>query len=213
MVLNKDQLEPTLHFLHVALISMYTAFLAVSIIFLVAPNLSIPFVRLEININHFLGIRQTDLIRGYFEYLISSMILASCIGIVLHISSGTRLGKEILRSFAGGLLVLAPAIFWFFYYQVVGRAFGWPYRGAPLELSAAMVILALVLIRTWRIRWWLSSLLFAAHYNFWYWRPTSDPGLASYAGPWGPILGFCSALVWGIYIARLEYQPADRNAA
>jgi hypothetical protein len=204
MILREHKVD---HFvllvLHEALFSLSTAFLAISIMFLLKHDLSYPFVRLEVSINHLLGISQTDYIRGYFEYLLPSVIVAVLLGILLHIFSSRRLGKEILRSVAGGLLVLAPLIFWFCYYQVVGWAFGWPYRGAPLELVVAIVFMTLVLLRKWRIRWWLSAILFAAHYNFWYWRNSSDPDLASYAGPLGPILGCCSALAWGFYVARL----------
>jgi hypothetical protein len=193
-----------LRYFHEALFSLSISFLAVSLIFLFAPNLSIPFVHLEVSINRLLHIRQTDLIRGYLEYSISSAILAFCIGMLLRIFSRTRVTKEILRSASGIALLLAPPAFWFCHYQVVGWPFGWPYRWAPVELAVAVFCLTLYLLGKWPNPAWIGILLLAAHYNFWYWIPSSNPARADYAGPIAPILGFCSAMAWGLYVARLQ---------
>ena len=127
-----------LRYIHEILFSCSIAFLAVSLISLVAPSLLIPFIHLEVSINRFLSIRQTDFIRGYLEYFISSVTLAFCIALFLQISSGTRLTKEILRSGSGVMLLLAPPVFWFCYYQLVGWPFGWPYRWSLVELAVAV---------------------------------------------------------------------------
>jgi hypothetical protein len=189
-------------YLHEVLFSLYTAFLAVSLIFLFAPRLSVPFVGLEISLNRLLQIRQTDFIRGYFEYAISSIVLACCIGIPLHISSQSRLTKEILRSVSGVLLILGPPVFWVFYYEAMNWAFGWRYRWAPVELAVAVLCVTCYILRKWNFPWWAGVLLLAGHYNFWYWIPSSNPDRADYAGPSAPILGFCSALAWAAYAAK-----------
>jgi hypothetical protein len=196
-----------LRYLHEILFSLSIAFLGVSLLFLAAPGLRIPFTHLEVTINLFLHIRQTDLIRGYFEYSISSAILALCIGIILQLSSGTRLTKEILRSVSGVMLLLAPPAFWFCHYQVVGWPFGWPYRWTPVELTVVVVCAVLYLGGKWPFPAWISISLLLGHYAFWYWIPSTNPGLADYSGPIAPILGFCSALAWGVYVARLREGP------
>jgi len=193
-----------LRYLHEILFSWSIAFLAMSLIFLFASNLSIPFIHLEISINHFLGIRQTDLIRGYFTYLISSGALALCMSIVLHAFSDQRLTKWILRSGSGAMVLFSPPVFWFCYYQVVGWPFRWPYRWAPVELSTAAFCLTLYLLGKWTVPGWVSVLLLAAHYNYWYWTQSSNPEHSGYTGPIAPILCFCSALAWIVYVARLR---------
>jgi hypothetical protein len=154
------------------------------------------------SLHGFFGIRQTDLIRGYFEYLVSSLLVALGIDILLRISANSRVTKEILRSVSGLLLVSAPFFFWFYYYEIVGWPFGWPYRLAPFEFVLAVSCFIIYLLGKWPIPGWISILLLAAHYSFWYFIPSSNPARADYAGPIAPILGFCSAWVWGIYVGR-----------
>jgi hypothetical protein len=195
---------------HEMLFSLSIAFLCVSIVFLLAPNLSRPFVHLEISIHRALHLRQADLIRGYLEYSLASAILGLCLAMLLHVSSATRFTKNILRSTSGVLLLLAPAFFWLCYYEAVGWAFGWPYRWAPVELSLAIVCLSLYVLRKWPVPGWVGVLLVACHYAFWYFMPSSNPARADYAGPIAPILGFGSVVVWTLYRARLcEELPPE----
>ena len=193
---------------HKALFSLSTAFLLINLLFLFSQNLRIPFIRLEISINLLLHIRQTDYIRGYFEFAIPSVILAACICMLLHISSDRRLTKQILRSVAGIVLLFGPLAFWILYYQLVGWSFGWPYRGAPVELALAVLCLILYLSGNWPVPRGAGILLLAAHYGFWYWTPSTNPMLAGFTGPIAPVLGFCAALAWGAYRARLRQDEA-----
>jgi len=186
------------------LFSLQTAFLAVSVIFLFADNLAVPFMYLEASIKRALHIRLTDVITGYIYHLIASTVLAILIGVCLQVSSRTRFTKWIIRSASGVILLLSPPIFWFCYYQKFGWPFGWPYRWAPLELGAALFCLILYLRKRWRVPGWIGMVLIVAHYFFWYWIPSSNPEAASYRGPIGPILGFCAAMAWVAYIARLQ---------
>jgi hypothetical protein len=194
--------------LHEILFSLSIAFLGVSLLFIAVPGTGDPFSRLEVRINLFLHVRQTDFIRGYLACAIPSAILALCIVMMLQLSSGTRLTKELLRSVSGVMLLLGPPVFWFCYYQVVGWPFGWPYRWAPFELTVVVVCVALYLRDKWTFPAWVGVSLLLAHYVFWYWTPSTNPGLANYAGPIAPILGFCSALAWGMYVARVCNAPS-----
>jgi len=51
-------------------------------------------------------------------------------------------------------------------------------------------------------------LLLAAHYMYWYFTPSSNPAQAGYGEPTGPILGFCAAAAWGLYVSRLRNVSA-----
>ena len=203
---------PVRRYFHEVLFSFSVVFFIVSLVFLFEPKFSVPFVRLEISINHLVHIRQTDLIRGYLEYSIPAMMLAFCIGIPLHVLSRTLLTNYILRSVSGILLIFSPPVFWICYYQLLGWPFGWPYRWAPLELAVAGLCLACYLLGWWNIPWWFGLLLLAGHYNFWYWVPSSNPWKADYAGPIAPILGFCSTLAWGIYNAGSRLDQEGQSA-
>jgi hypothetical protein len=193
-----------LRYMHEVLFSLSTAFLGVSLLFLAVPSLRVPFTHLEVRINLLLHIRQTDLIRGYFEYLIPSAIVALCVATILQMTSGTQLTKEFLRSVSGFMLLLAAPIYWFCLYQVIGWPFGWPYRWAPAELAVAVSLATLYLVGRRPFPMWIGIFFLAGHYFFWYWIPGSNPGLADYSGPIAPILGFCSASVWVTYVGRLR---------
>ena len=54
-------------------------FAATSVMFCLSLSACLPFLHLEVYLNHLLGIRQTDFIRGYFAIWIPSLIVAACI--------------------------------------------------------------------------------------------------------------------------------------
>jgi len=185
------------------------AFLSVSILFLFMPDLAMTFARLEVRLNLILGIRQTDLIRGYFEYSIPTVVLALFICAVLVAFCTHRAIHVFLRSIVPFILILAPLAFWVIYYDEVGWPFRWPYRWGPVELVAALCCLILYLRGNWLRPGWLGVLLLAFHFAFWYWMPSTNPSLANYRGPIAPALGFCSAVAWGLFVhSRTEtLQP------
>jgi hypothetical protein len=209
MTMNRQTIKLAVHEL---LFSLNIAFLAISLIFLLVPELSYRSISWEISSNRLLQIRQTDLIRGYFEYGIPSIILASCICIVLHLSSPFRLTREVLRSVAGLILIICPPVFWVCYYQVIGWPIRWPYRGAPIEIALAIVCMVGYLLHKWKAVLWFKILLLAGHYGFWWWMPSSNPTRADYAGPIGPILGVCSAVAWAVYSEKAKVQFLNRSA-
>jgi len=85
--------RPTVRVLSEILFSINTGFAAISILFSVSLSASLPFIHLEVFLNHLLGIRQTDFIRGYFTIWIPSLILAACIWSLVRFLSLLRFSK------------------------------------------------------------------------------------------------------------------------
>lgn len=92
--------------------SIHIGYAGVSMVFCAIPSASIPFAHLEVYLNHLLHIRQTDYIRGYFEFWIPSLISALCIWSLFRLSRRLSFTKEILRSAAGVAILLCPSAIW-----------------------------------------------------------------------------------------------------
>jgi len=198
-----------LRHLHEVLFAMTIAFGAVSVLFLTFPGLSGPFVHLEVSINRVLHLRQTDLIRGYFEFLIPSCAVAFCLWLLLRLSSRTNFTEQLLRSAAGIAVLSVLPVFWLYLSQTQGLSFGWPYRGWPLELAAAIVIAILFLRGRTALPSSLLVLLLAAHFSFWFWI-RGNFQLANFAGPIAPVLAFMSSVAWVFYVQqarRVDARP------
>ena len=173
------------------------------------PRLRTRFTHLEVRMNLLLGIKQTDFIRGYFEHAIPTVMLAVFMCAVLTAFCTRRAIHAFLRSIVPVILVVAPFAYWVIYYEIVGWPFRWPYRWAPVELTAASCCLVFYLRGNWSSLRWMGVLLFAVHFAFWYWVPSTNPSLADYRGPIGPALGFCSALAWGAYYVQSYAQTSQ----
>ena len=76
------------------LFSISTGFAAMSMLFPASLSASLPFVHLEVYLNHLLGISQTDYIPGYFTVWIPSLLLAVCIWSLLRILTRLRLTRS-----------------------------------------------------------------------------------------------------------------------
>jgi chromate transport protein ChrA len=170
--------------LHLAVVGMSMAFTSIAV--------SAPFSRMECRINVFLHIRQTDFVRGYFAIWIPSVLVAFLIWFMLRTFASKRLTQRFLRSLAGIITIVAPLAFWVFTYEMTFWPVGRPYVGASFEMATAVVCSLLFLSGKWKVPSWVSLLLIAVHYFFWY------------SGPSGQILGFCSAVAWGLYVSRLR---------
>jgi hypothetical protein len=160
--------------------------------------------QMEIRINHFLHIRQTDFIRGYFSIWIPSVLIAFLIWVALRASIRTRVTQGFLRSVAGLITIFAPPAYWFQFWEWTFRPEGWPNFGAPFELAIAVVITVLFLSRKWSPPFWVGLLLVGAHYAYWYYTTEWVPFATNYASPAGAILGFCSAVAWVRYVGWLR---------
>jgi hypothetical protein len=201
-----------LRYFHEALFAFNVAFLTMTVAFEKSARLAAVFSRMESSLNVLLGIRQTDYIRGYFAILIPSLILGSVLWAVLRFFEDSRLSHEVLRSVAGLVALFALPAFWIYAFQRYGWPFGWPYRGAPLELIAAVVCALLLMSRRWHFPWWFAFVLLAGHYIFFWLCVGGNYAMPNYAGPIAPILSFCSGLAWALYIRRLPPQELIHNA-
>lgn len=191
-----------------ALFSLHLGFAAMTMVFIANPALDPPFSRMETRINVFLHIRQTDYVRGYFSIWVPSVLVSLLIWVVLRTFARTRFIQGFLRSLAGIVTIFTPMAFWVFLYEHTSRPVGCPWEEAAFEMAAALIFTLLFLLGKWQVPAWASLLLLAAHYVFWYFTPSSDPAQAGYGGPSGPILGFCAAAAWGLYVSRLRKENA-----
>ncbi|PYX05743.1 MAG: hypothetical protein DMG88_20600 [Acidobacteria bacterium] len=180
-----------------------------SLVFCAIPSASLPFAHLEVALNQILHLRQTDLIRGHFEIWIPSLMLALCTWSLFRLARGLSLTKEVLRSAAGVVIVLCPSAIWTCGYERNGWSLQWPYKMVLSEPVLALICVWLFLTASRAAARWIGISAFLVHSLFWYWF-TSDGfhslewGIPGYGGPAGLILGFCSALVWGLYIRELR---------
>lgn len=190
-------------YLHEALFAFNVGFFAMTVAFANCAQLAAVFSRMESSLNMLLGIRQTDYIRGYFAISIPSLILGCLLWAALRFSGQTRFSEEILRSVAGLFALFAVPAFWIYQFQSYGWPFGWPYRGAPFELAAAVLCAILLKRGRWRFPWWFAFPLLAGHYIFFWLWVGGNYAMPNYAGPIAPILSFCSGVAWACYIRRL----------
>src|SRR4029077_9328034 len=120
--------------------------------------------------------------------------------------------REILRSAVGVAILLCPAAIWTCAYEQNGWSLQWPYKSVLGESALFLICLWVFLKGPWVAARWVGISALFAHSLFWYLFPGSRfhalaweiPG---YGGPAGLILGFCSALVWGLYIRELRQSP------
>src|SRR5438477_7499296 len=177
---------------HEIFFALNVAYAAVSILFTESLAAAGPFRGLEIRINHLLHIRQTDYIRGYFEVAIPTLLLAVVLWMSLRIGSRTRFASEALRSLAGvTALFLIPAM-WAYGYSRVGWPYGWPFRGAPVEIIWILSVFFLLLSGKWVPSTSIGILVIFAHNIFWYWVSAGfgmpEFGIPGYFGPYGRIV-------------------------
>ncbi len=197
------------------LFSFNTAFAGMSLLFCASSSASLPFIRLEVYLNHLLGIRQTDYIRGYFTAWIPSLILA--IGLLILVRSLSRLSLTncVLRSVAGIAILLSPTAVWTCGYERNGWSIQWPYKMIWGEAVLAVICVLIFLKGPWETsrRVGVSALL--GHCVYWYWFVTDglhlpnslNWGMPGYGGPFGMVVGILTLLVWGLY----AYQTREHS--
>jgi hypothetical protein len=202
----------SIRYLWEALFCLHVAFAAMSAIFISSVAMLAPFSRMEYRINELFRIPQTDFVRGYFAIWISSVLLAVLMLVPLRGCARSRCAEEFVRSVGGFITLLIPLMFWVFIYQRTFWPIGWPYEGAPFEIAITLVVTALFVSGRWGVPSWIGLLLLVLHYLYWYIAPSSDPLRPNYMGPFGPILGFCSAVAWATYITRIRKSGGVREA-
>jgi hypothetical protein len=148
-----------------------------------------------------------------------ALSLALCFVLVLRLLSLSLVAKEFLRSFVGILSLIAIPVCWLYVnytlqHLSIPLAHGvdqlslfWPL----LESLLAIVCAILYLSGKWPIPPWGSIVLLGLHWCFWGWRLF---GPFFWARP--PfliflIVGFCSSLIWGLYVSsqRVPMLPGN----
>jgi hypothetical protein len=193
-----------------ALFSLNTTFAAMSLIFSASLSASLPFIHLEVYLNHLLGIRQTDYICGYFTVWIPSLVLAMCLLTLLRFLSRSSPTTWIMQRVAGVLILLAPTAVWTFgYAQQSGWSLQWPYKMIWGEAALALICFCIFVKGPRGVSLKIGLLGFLGHYLFWYWLAGNGFHLpcSLYWGPlyghlFGMVLGFSALLVWGLYAYR-----------
>jgi hypothetical protein len=187
-----------------ALFSLHVGLAATSVTFVLSVALEALFSRMETSIKFFLHVRQTDLVRGDLAVWIPSVSVALLAWLMLRATAHTRFTQRVLRSIAGIVTIFIPLPFWVILYQTTSWPLYWRCVGFPLEMTAALVFALRFSSGKWTAPSWAGLLLLGAHYVFWYFAPDSSPSISGYAGPLGPMLGFCSAVAWGAHVSRLR---------
>jgi len=208
--------RPIVRVLVEVLFSINAGFAAMSVLFSASLSAALPFIHLEVYLNHLLGIRQTDYIRGYFTIWIPSLILAACIWSLLRFLARLRFAQWTLRYLAGIAILLCPTALWTCAYLRNGWSLLWPYKAVWGEAAFAMMCLFLFLKGPWATSRRIGVSAFLAHCIFWYWFTSGgfhslNWGVPGYGGPVGMVLGMCSLLIWGLYVyGTREHSPAPQ---
>lgn len=162
-----------------------------------------PFLRPEIVLYRVFHIRRTDLITNYFSFPAAAIVLSVSLWLLLHLFFRSGRGTWLLRSVAGIAVLLLPAVFWTYIYQMNGWPYLWPFRGAPFELTVATV--CAVLYSKGYVRPPLGALapLIMAHFFYLYRITSGVAPTVNYGGVVAPILGTCSVLMWVLYVKKM----------
>lgn len=190
-------------------LSLNTGFATVSMVFGASLAAAMPFIHLEVALNHLLHIRQTDYIRGYFAIWIPSLAIAICVFLLFRFFRGLSITKKILRSVAAMTIFLAPCAFWTCAYEHNGWSLDWPYKPIWCEAAVAVICVWAFLKARWEIGKWIGPIILVAHVHFWYFFHGNglnglNWGISHYGGPGGLLLNSAAALVWVLYIRELR---------
>jgi hypothetical protein len=158
----------------------------------------IPFAHLEVRVNQLLHIRQTDFVRGHFQFWIPALGLTFCTWLLFVFFLRGQRAERVLEVLVGMIAFFLLPIVWICADQSRVWLLLPPY--GPVELVLAASVFLLTWYRNWSIPIWLGVLSATVHYIFWYWlfagfnAPNwNAPG---YGGPVGLLVGFISAVMW-----------------
>jgi len=150
-------------------------------------------------VNAFLHLHPHSNVGANGAFFVYALVWATCLFLLLRITSGTHLAQRFLRSLGGIVSLLALPLSWLY----VSHLLGWDsfLPGLPrgllfLELLAAIVCAVMYLRATWSLPIWGSVALLTLHFAFWdtvcfgpyFWRAPFQSIFA--------IAGFFSALLW-----------------
>jgi hypothetical protein len=178
---------------------------------LFAWRLAYRLAQMEIAINHFLHIRQTDLVRGHLSVWIPTILLGMSVWAFLRAASGVRATDEFLRTLAGLITLAAPSAFWVLAYNSQHWSFDWPKYLALFENAITLLSALLFLNGRWKAPKWIVLLGLALHYGIWYAEP-STLFFSDYGGLPGPLLGFSAAASWVAYLSTRGIPKATSTS-
>ena len=199
---------PRLRSIHEALFSVNTG-LIVTQMAITAGGWSLirPLITMEMYINYWLHIRQTDFVRGYFAFYVPATTITLCIWIALRLTSRSRLTDRLLYSMAGPLIVIAMPTYWH-YMALKTNLWGWygsqswRFGASPFEAIFVLAVIFVYLYGKWPLPWWTLLPLLAMHFFFWA-MPIHE--IAVVGSPIvAPLVGFCASSVWIFYIEKFR---------
>lgn len=181
---------------------------AVRVIFTLSFATMAFFSRLEGRIKIFLHMRQTDLVVGHFASWIPTVLAGLFILALLRSVVPARFTADFAR-LAGGIIticstVVPPAC----YYALTSWPEWWRIGAAIAEMMVAIGLALRFQSGRWRPRDVPGIVVLAGHFAFWRFVAESGRSAPDLAGPAGPILGFCAATAWCLYISDLRLITA-----
>lgn len=156
------------------------------------------FSRLECRIKVSLGMRQTDLVVGYFVYWFPTVAIAILILLMLRMFAGAWQMRAFVRRGAGIIIVSTPAVLPIYSYNPIYGEDGWRVGVLMCELILAIALVVRFQSRKWNppaISW---LALLAAHFAVWRFLPTMD--WRAHGANVGVILGFFAAAAWSRHV-------------
>lgn len=196
------------------LFSLNTALAGVSLIFSANLSASLAFIHLEVYLNHLLGIRQTDYIRGYFTLWIPSLALAICLLGLLRVLTASGITNW-MQSVGGILTLLCPTAVWTYGYEQASRwSLQWPYKLIWGEAVLALTCIWIFLVGPWEMARKIGTSAVLGHCIFWYWfingfhLPSWE--MPGYGGEFGMVVGIFTLLTWFCYAYRMREHPPLR---
>ncbi|HUJ32203.1 MAG TPA: hypothetical protein VLY23_13045 [Candidatus Acidoferrum sp.] len=162
--------------------------------------------RLQFLINGKLHLHPHSKVGGYGAFFVLAVGVALCIFLVFRFFSRRSLAKQVVRTLAGPVALVAFPATWLCAAYSVGILPALP--NPPrfwlfFELSVAVVCALLYLYEKWNVPAWAGILLLTIHYGVWGWLFLGgvffwmDPAKTIF-----PLVGFCSFLAWAVYVSR-----------
>jgi hypothetical protein len=192
--------------IHVAAFSLNVGLLIMALVLLYPAHSVISRLnQFEIGTNRLLGLRQTDLILGYWEFLVPGVALAACIWLLLRMTSRTSFARVFLQPVAGFTALAAAPLYWLCATNQADARYGWsPLRAIQLYELVLILILASLVVFKWReLARWPSIVVLLAHYGFWFWqfRAQLSTALGGYgdAPAFTSFASFAAGLAWFTY--------------
>jgi hypothetical protein len=209
---NQSPVASRLSYTNEALFSWNLALVIVATIFLYNHALTSILFRMDASINRLLHIEQTDLVWGYWAFLLSGIALGLLIWLTVHFIVHDRFRRQLLRSVGGISALAALPIYWLCSAYSASHRYGWnPFHAIQFyELLVAVVCVSLYLQRNWPIPLWGAIFGILLHYGFWFWQFGTYYIVKGNGGPviLLPFVSLSASFAWVLYTRRLQRTGA-----